>query len=69
MAGVDGALRRRIIVDLDKSESTSLAGKTIAHDRHRIDGHAVIGKKVLYIRLVCRIREISHKKLLHLRHS
>ncbi len=65
MTSLDGPLRGGIIPNLYKTESASLSGDTIAHDSHRVDGHAIFGKEALYIRLICRIWEVSDEELLH----
>jgi hypothetical protein len=62
----DGMLRGGIIIDFHESKPSSLACKTIAHNRHRIDGYTIVAKESLHIRFAGRVREISHKKLLHL---
>jgi hypothetical protein len=66
VTSLGGVLSGRVIVDFHESESPSLARKTIAHNRHRIDSYTIVAKEVLHIRFTGRVREISHKKLLHL---
>src|ERR1700675_633759 len=47
MAGVHGPPCGCIVVYFTKHKPPSLSGETIAHDGHRIDRHAIIGKEVL----------------------
>jgi hypothetical protein len=61
----DGMLRGGIVIDFHESEPSGLARKTIAHDRHGIDGYTIVAKEILHIRFACSVGKISHKKLLH----
>ncbi len=56
MASIHGALGCGVIVDLDEPESSSLARETVAHDGYRIGRDTIIGKEILYVRLICRVR-------------
>jgi hypothetical protein len=46
MTRIYGAYGGRIVVNFNKPKTPSLSGKTISHDSHRIDRHAIIGKEV-----------------------
>jgi len=65
MACFHGALSGRIIINFHEPKTTSLSSETIAHDSHRIDRHAILGKEILHIGLVCGVREVSHEKFFH----
>src|SRR5262249_26436563 len=65
VAVVHGLLRRRVIVDFDKSETAGLAGEAITHDGHSIDRHAVISKETRQVLFVCRVGKVTDEKLLH----
>jgi hypothetical protein len=65
MASFHGALSGGIVIDFHEPKTTSLSSKAIAHDSHRINRHAILGKEILYIGLICGVREVSHEKFLH----
>ena len=65
MARIDRLLGSRVVVCFDEAEASSLPGKAVAHDRHRIHIHACVCEEILDIRFVRTVREIPHKKLLH----
>jgi hypothetical protein len=69
MARIDCALGSGIVVDLHKAEASRLAGKAVAHHCYRIHIYACVCEEILDIRLVRTVRQISHKKLLHLSNS
>jgi hypothetical protein len=69
MARIDCALGGGIVVDFDETEAARLAGKAVAHNRYRIHINACVCEEILDIRLVRTVRQISHKKLLHLSNS
>jgi hypothetical protein len=67
MAILDRLLRRGVIVDFDEAEPAGLSRKTVSHDGYGRDRNPLAGEKILYVRLICRVREISYKELLHLK--
>jgi hypothetical protein len=65
MARIHRALGGRVIIDLDEAKAPRLAGKAVAHHRHRVHSDARICEESLDIRLVRTVRQISYEKLLH----
>ena len=65
MARIDCALGGRVIIDFYEAEAARLPGKTVAHDRYRVDVNARLCEEILDIRLIRAVRQIPHKKLLH----
>jgi hypothetical protein len=65
MACLHGALSGGIVINFHEPKTTSLSRETIAHDSHGINRHAILGKEILDISLICGVREVSHEKFLH----
>jgi hypothetical protein len=65
VAGLACAHRRRVVVDFDKAESTSLPSETVAHDGHGIDSHTVFGEERVHILFAGCIWKISNEELFH----
>lgn len=65
MADFDSLGSQGIVVDFDKSKAPSLACETIAHNGDGVDRNSMIGKELLDLGFVRRIRKISDKKLFH----
>src|SRR5580700_9321640 len=64
VATVDRPLRRGVVLDLDEPEPPRLSGKTVAHHRDCVDRHSLAGEKILDVRLIRRVRQVSYKELL-----
>jgi hypothetical protein len=46
VAGLDGAIGRRVVVNFHEAKPASLAGKTITHYIHAIHGHTRLGEEI-----------------------
>jgi hypothetical protein len=46
IAGFDGTISRGVIVNLNEPESPSLAGETITHHVHAIDGDTLLREEI-----------------------
>jgi len=62
IAGFDGVVSSRVIMDFDESEPAGLSGEAVAHYIDAVHGDSSLRKEIRYVGFSCRIGEISYKK-------